>query len=165
MAISTQDLELIKKDKSLEAIKLLLETFKEKYDLSNEEILDIISGKKEESIPIAVFSNSKLSALEIIVKYIKENLGKSYHEIAVLLNRNDRTIWSTYNNSLKKFKEKRDTAKTKAALAELKKAAQRVEEGEIGVLMPAIIGGVKANVTIGEMMDVLKEVFGWGLIE
>ena len=40
-----------------------------------------------------------------------------------------------------------------------------MEEGEIGVLMPAIIEGVKANATMGEMMDVLKEVFGWGLIE
>jgi methylmalonyl-CoA mutase N-terminal domain/subunit len=66
---------------------------------------------------------------------------------------------------LKKFKEKRDTAKTKAALAELKRVAQRVEEGEIGVLMPAIIEGAKANATSGEMMEVLKEVFGWGLIK
>jgi methylmalonyl-CoA mutase N-terminal domain/subunit len=66
---------------------------------------------------------------------------------------------------LKKFKEKRDTVKTKVALAELKKAAQRVEEGEIGVLMPAIIEGVKVNATMGEMMDALKEVFGWGLIK
>jgi len=66
---------------------------------------------------------------------------------------------------LKKFKERRDSAKTKAALAELKRAAQRVEEGEIGVLMPAIIEGVKASATMGEMMDMLKEVFGWGLIE
>ncbi len=66
---------------------------------------------------------------------------------------------------LKKFKEKRDTAKTKAALAELKKAAQSVEEGEIGVLMPAVVESAKANATSGEMMDVLKEVFGWGLIK
>jgi methylmalonyl-CoA mutase N-terminal domain/subunit len=66
---------------------------------------------------------------------------------------------------LKKFKERRDSAKTKVALVELKKAAQGVEDGEIGVLMPAIIEGVRANATMGEMMEVLKEVFGWGLIE
>jgi methylmalonyl-CoA mutase N-terminal domain/subunit len=66
---------------------------------------------------------------------------------------------------LKKFKEKRDTAKTKVALAELKKAAQRAEAGEIGVLMPAVVESAKANATLGEMMDVLKEIFGWGLIK
>jgi len=38
----------------------------------------------------------------MIVKYLKENCKKTLHEIAVLLNRNDRTIWSTYNNSIKK---------------------------------------------------------------
>jgi methylmalonyl-CoA mutase N-terminal domain/subunit len=51
------------------------------------------------------------------------------------------------------------------ALAELKKAAQRAEAGEIGVLMPAVVESAKANATLGEMMDVLKEVFGWGLIK
>jgi len=66
---------------------------------------------------------------------------------------------------LRKFKEKRDTAKTEVALAELKKAAQKADKGEVGVLMPAVVESAKANATLGEMMDVLKEVFGWGLIE
>ena len=103
MAIST---ELLENDKSLEALKLLLEHFKEQYELSPEQLLDIISGKpKETAIPITVFSNEKLSSLEIIVKYMKENLSKTYHEIALILRRDDRTIWSTYNNSLDKYKQ------------------------------------------------------------
>jgi hypothetical protein len=102
MAINT---ELLGKDKSLEALKLLLEHFKEQYNLSPEQLLDIAGGKTaQEGIPITAFSNGKLSSLEIIVKYLKENFGKTYHEIGVLLNRDDRTIWSTYNNSIKKHK-------------------------------------------------------------
>ena len=59
---------------------------------------------EDNNIPLSVFSIKKLSTLEIIVKYFKENLHKKYHEIALILNRNDRTIWSTYHNSIKKFK-------------------------------------------------------------
>ena len=67
----------------------------------NEE--DIPKKKEVESIPISVFNNDKLSPLETICKYLKENTHKSYSEIATLLNRNDRTIWTTYNNAKKKL--------------------------------------------------------------
>lgn len=109
----------LEKDKSIEALKLLVEHLSEKYNLRTDEILNIIEKKnkianerkiedkkQENQIPLSVFANDKLSALEIIVKYLKENLCKSYHEIAILLNRNDRTIWATYNNSLRKQKTK-----------------------------------------------------------
>ena len=46
------------------------------------------------------------SSLESVVKYLKENLNLKYSEIAKLLNRNDRTIWTTYSNSRKKFSKK-----------------------------------------------------------
>jgi len=53
------------------------------------------------SIPITIFTN-KLGGLEGLVKYLRENLGLTYHEIAELLNRDDRTIWTAYNKSVKK---------------------------------------------------------------
>ena len=59
-----------------------------------------------DSIPICVFNNETLSSLETICKYLKENCKYTYHEIALILNRNDRTIWTTYNNSKKKLAEK-----------------------------------------------------------
>ena len=62
-----------------------------------------ISKTQTDSIPLSVFDNKELSSLETICKYLKENQNLSYHEIAVLLNRNDRTIWTTYNNSKKKL--------------------------------------------------------------
>jgi hypothetical protein len=103
MAIDTQKLELLRKDKSLGALKLLLEHFKESYQINPEELINLLEKPKEGTIPLSVFRTGSLSSLEIIVKYLKENLSMTYHQIAVLLNRNDRTIWSTYNNSLRKF--------------------------------------------------------------
>jgi len=102
MGINTEN---ILKDKSVAAVKLLLETISNKYDISEEELFNSITGKTvDNNIPLSVFSTEKLSTLEIIVKYFKEVLNKKYHEIALILNRNDRTIWSTYHNSIKKFK-------------------------------------------------------------
>ena len=37
--------------------------------------------------------------MEALVKYLKENIGLSLHDIASLLNRDERTIWITYNNA------------------------------------------------------------------
>lgn len=67
---------------------------------------------------------------------------------------------------LKKFKAQRDTKKTMASIAALKKACVDVNEDRaVGLVMPALIECVRANATLQEMMDVLKEVFGWGLID
>jgi hypothetical protein len=56
------------------------------------------------TIPTTIFSK-KLGALESISKYMKENLGISYHNIAELLNRDERTIWTSYNKATEKQKE------------------------------------------------------------
>jgi len=90
----------------LNELKELASDFKSKFNL---DIADLLSEKTKQTsiqIPVSVFDTDKLSSLEIIVKYLKENRGKSYHEIAILLNRDDRTIWATYDNSLKKLKLK-----------------------------------------------------------
>ncbi|MBD3203703.1 hypothetical protein GF327_05370 [Candidatus Woesearchaeota archaeon] len=55
-------------------------------------------------IPVQIFSYD-LSPLESIVKYLKENIRLNYHDIGVILNRDERTIWKTYNNSKKKNKD------------------------------------------------------------
>jgi hypothetical protein len=50
-------------------------------------------------LPISIFNNNSLSALEAISKYLKEELDLRYCEIALLLNRNERTIWGAYNSA------------------------------------------------------------------
>ena len=52
-------------------------------------------------VPISIFLD-KLSALESVVLYLKEEFSLNYHEIALLLKRDDRTIWTVYQRARKK---------------------------------------------------------------
>ena len=54
------------------------------------------------SIPVSILKNRKLSVLENIVSYLKDTFALTYHKIALLLNRNDRTIWTVYQRAKKK---------------------------------------------------------------
>ena len=57
---------------------------------------------------------------------------------------------------LNDFKINRDKIKTDAAISALQKAAEHTNEN----LMPHLINAVKSNVTLGEINNVFKEVFG-----
>lgn len=99
----------IKEDSSFRILKLALSELKEKYNVAPSEILSLIEEKqvaKEILIPVSIFEAESLSALEAVCKYLKEELDISYSKIALLLNRDSRTIWTTYNNAAKKKKEK-----------------------------------------------------------
>ncbi len=56
---------------------------------------------------------------------------------------------------LQKLRKQRDNEKVKRALAEIKKVSSSEEN-----LMPAVLDAVKSYVTLGEICNVLKEVFG-----
>ena len=60
-----------------------------------------------ESIPIpsSIFRDRSLSVLEVLVEYLKDKHQRSFHEIAVLLNRDDRTIWTVYSRVKQKRKK------------------------------------------------------------
>ncbi len=96
------------------SLKDLNDELKEKFDISVEEIASLIkeseSGEQEAleeelSVPISIFSTKGLGPAEILVKYLKENRGKKFSEIASLLNRDDRTIWNEYNIASKRGTE------------------------------------------------------------
>ena len=53
-------------------------------------------------VPVSVFKDRKFSVLEVIVSYLKDNFNLRYSEIAVLLARDERNIWTVYNRSKKK---------------------------------------------------------------
>ena len=57
-------------------------------------------------IPLSVFLDRSVSVLEAVSEYLKDSKKFSYHEIAVLLNRDDRTIWTCYNRAKKKRTKK-----------------------------------------------------------
>ena len=58
------------------------------------------------AIPSSIFKNRGLSVLEAITVYLKDKKGMKYAQIARLLNRNDRTIWTSYQRAKKKMENK-----------------------------------------------------------
>ena len=56
------------------------------------------------SIPVSILKDRNLSVLENIASYLKDSFGINYHNIALLLNRDDRTIWTVYQRAKKKKK-------------------------------------------------------------
>ena len=56
------------------------------------------------SIPVSILQDRNLSVLENIASYLKDTFGLTYHKVAVLLNRDDRTIWTVYQRAKKKKK-------------------------------------------------------------
>ena len=57
-------------------------------------------------IPLSIFLDRGISVLEAVSEYLKDSKGFSYHDMAVLLNRNDRTVWTCYNRAKKKRDKK-----------------------------------------------------------
>ena len=79
--------------------KLLIKEIKNRYNLTNPQISKLTTTPK--TIPLNIFS-TKLGALEAITKYLKENINLPYIQIAKLLNRNQKTIWTAYHKSQQK---------------------------------------------------------------
>jgi|GEM_PF-3526380 len=55
----------------------------------------VLVSSPSASVPLAIFSSS-LSGLRALVRYLHESRGKPFVEIAALLNRSQKTIWTTY---------------------------------------------------------------------
>ncbi|MCD4699294.1 MAG: hypothetical protein K8R91_01820 [Phycisphaerae bacterium] len=114
--------------KQLGSLETICKFLKEHHKLSNNEIAKLTNrtpksvwqaihqaNKKNSKplniqndsiqIPIKILKNKKLSILENIVHYLK-NKKLTYHKIAQLLDRDDRTIWTVYQKSIKKLNKK-----------------------------------------------------------
>lgn len=87
----------------IEELKKFVEYLSRNYKLSIPQIIQILS-EKEILIPLSIF-NKKLSVLETVVKYLKENLKFNFHKIGELIGRDERNIWHTYNSARKKYSE------------------------------------------------------------
>lgn len=72
------------------------------YNRSKKKFSKELAVKESILIPISILRNLDFTLLEIIVSYLKENLELTYHKIAVLLQRDDRTIWTVYSRMKKK---------------------------------------------------------------
>jgi len=98
-----------KQDEDVEIFRILLNRLKRRYSISSTELLNLT--QEDISIPSSIFTN-KLSPLESIVKYLRENLELDYNRIAELLNRNRKTVWQAYKNAAKKLQIKFEVEET-----------------------------------------------------
>lgn len=90
-------------DVLLKVLDLVVNELKQKYELSSADIIKLT--KQGIMLPLCIFTK-KLSGLETIVKYLKENQNMRLKHIADLTNRDQRTIWGAYDRSKKKHKER-----------------------------------------------------------
>lgn len=88
-----------------EATKQLLKQFiqfaKDK-GVSLEKISSLYLEDGQQSIPLSIFAD-KLSPSEGLCKYLKDYYNLSFAQIAQLLNRDDRSIWTSVNRAEKKI--------------------------------------------------------------
>ncbi|MBU0894751.1 MAG: sigma-70 region 4 domain-containing protein [Nanoarchaeota archaeon] len=91
--------------------KILDENFLNFLDENLKDLLIFVKQNKIKSklqnieIPLSIFKQG-LSPAEVVCKYLKENKKLKFSEIAIALNRDQRTIWINYRNSSNKLKEK-----------------------------------------------------------
>lgn len=84
-------------------LKEELERLHREHNISIKDILSYLQKPRNE-IPLSIFSK-KLSSLETITKYLRENQKLNFVKIAELTSRNQKALCRTYHNALKKQKE------------------------------------------------------------
>ena len=78
------------------------ERLKQKYNYSDEEIFKLWNDENVLLVPVVIFSG-KLSPAEALTKFLKENHDLNYHDISILLGRDERGVWSNYKRAIKKM--------------------------------------------------------------
>ena len=68
---------------------------------------EILSSLSYITIPPSIFHKYPLAVLESIVVYLKDERNLTYHEIGVLLDRDERNVWTVYKRARKKLDEKK----------------------------------------------------------
>ena len=65
---------------------------------------------------------------------------------------------------LRAFRNKRNPREVERAIGQLHQASARLKAGD-GELMPTLVDAARKGVTNGEMMDAMREAFGWVVVE
>jgi len=72
--------------------------------MKNIELRNENSRREYIDIPSFVFKDRTLSVLEVMVEYLRDNKKMRFHEIALIINRDDRTVWTVYRRAKLKRK-------------------------------------------------------------
>ncbi|MBI1971163.1 hypothetical protein HYS47_05420 [Candidatus Woesearchaeota archaeon] len=87
-----------------EALHSLLQLLKNQYNITLQEVVEEFHNNSDD-VPLSIFS-TPLSPAEALVKYLKEERSIGFHRIGVLLNRDERGLWSSYARSKQKHASK-----------------------------------------------------------
>lgn len=89
------------------------EILRDKYGYSDEQIYEAFVKGEEKAllIPVSIFSTN-LAPSEALIKYLRETQDTNYHEISVLINRNERGVWASYQRAIKKMPSKFEIIET-----------------------------------------------------
>lgn len=75
------------------------------YNQSKKKVSEKIKpGVTRYWIPARVVADKRLSVLESIVRYLKDEYSLNYHKIALVIKRDDRTVWTIYKRAMRKQK-------------------------------------------------------------
>ena len=80
----------------------ITERLKQKYNYSSEDISKLWGSSNEIFVPVLIFAG-KLSPSEALAKYLKENCGIGFVDIAKIIQRDQRAIWANYRRAVKKM--------------------------------------------------------------
>lgn len=92
------------KGKPSSDIDRIIDSVRKKNLLIENELKKLSEKKKEEIVLPASIFNDKLGMLEAASLYLKDELSLSFNEIAKLLKRDYKTIWTSYSKAKKKTK-------------------------------------------------------------
>lgn len=88
------------------AIDGLLGNLSDQGHLSYAEVIGFLEGRRREKesplVPLSVFRNRELGSFEALTKFLREHHCLGHSEIASLLKRDTRTIWSAYDAARRK---------------------------------------------------------------
>jgi len=99
MSYSGAQKEEFQLDEALSRFRQILDETRKETNLTDQQMIELL---EQVAVPVSVMQNRKLGILESVVKYLHEELNHSLSKIAHELNRDARTIWSTYNQAKNK---------------------------------------------------------------
>jgi hypothetical protein len=90
------------KDDSRELLKSILQFMRQSRNLSLPELVNIYSEiSPHDTVPLSIFSGV-LSPSESLCRYLRDERKLSFHEIALLIGRDDRSVWTSYSRASRK---------------------------------------------------------------
>ena len=114
---------------------------------------------KKEVLESALKWQQKVESGEKVIVGVNKYISDEEEQVRVF--QVDQEVERMAIEDVRKHREERDNVKTRTALDNLMAEAKRVERSETeGELIEALIKAASADATLGEMLAVLREVFG-----